>query len=147
MAEDKCVNSTLPSKQSESKSEESPEKSGTLVLLKTFDGPITPVLEKKDKEGPIWKLGDKDNFSAAVMKLMLNRDGTPVIVSEHSGRFTMVMATFQHYEKAGNCDGSHGNLLKWIVKFLKESDDVFEKDFPFYIILAYRIKLYAFKSF
>ena len=38
MAEDKCVNSTLPSKQSEYKSEESPEKSGTLVLLKTFDG-------------------------------------------------------------------------------------------------------------
>ena len=61
--------------------------------------------------GPIWKLGDKDNFSAEVMKLMLNRDGTPVIVSEHNdgtpvivsehnGIFTMVMATFQHYEKA-----------------------------------------------
>ena len=41
--------------------------------------------------GPIWKLGDKDNFSAEVMKLMLNRDGTPVIVSEHNGIFTMVM--------------------------------------------------------
>ena len=108
----------------------------------------------------LWKwlpLGDKDSFSAEVKKLMF-RDGTPVVVSENSEIFTMVMSTFQQYEKAvsrcmsvgnicsnfvslsqGNPDGSHGNLLKWIVKCLKESD-VFEKDFPFYIILVYRIK-------
>ena len=38
MAEDKCVNSTLPSKQSESKSDQSPEKSGPLELLQKSDG-------------------------------------------------------------------------------------------------------------
>ena len=109
-------------------------------------------------------LGDKDNFSAEVEKLMFS-GGTPVILSKDSGIFTMVMSTFQQYEKAvsrcmsvgnvcsnfvslsqGNCDGSHGKLLKRIVKCLKESD-VFEKDFPFYVILAYRIKQYVFKSF
>eukprot|EP00731_Ephydatia_muelleri_P021736 Em0014g327a len=83
-------------------------------------------------------LGDKDNFSAEVEKLMFS-GGTPVILSKDSGIFTMVMSTFQQYEMAGNCDGSHGKLLKRIVKCLKESD-VFEKDFPFYVILAYRIK-------
>ncbi|KAL5475166.1 hypothetical protein EMCRGX_G027232 [Ephydatia muelleri] len=104
------------------------------------------VPEKKDEEAmglkKLWKwlpLGDKDNFSAAVMRLMFSND-TPVIVSGNIGIFTMVMSTFQQYEKAGNPNGSHGNLLKRIVKCLKESD-VFEKDFPFYIILAYRIRL------
>ena len=42
-------------------------------------------------------------------------------------------------------DGSHGDVLKKIVKCLNNSD-VFEKDFPFYIILAYRIRVYVFKS-
>ena len=52
----------------------------------------------------LWKwlpLGDKDNFSAAVLKLMFSNDTcTPVIVSGNIGIFTMVMSTFQQYEKA-----------------------------------------------
>ena len=50
----------------------------------------------------LWKwlpLGDKDNFSAVVMRLMFSND-TPVIVSGNIGIFTMVMSTFQQYEKA-----------------------------------------------
>ena len=50
------------------------------------------------------------------------------------------------YYLKGKGDGSLGDVLKRIVKCLNNSD-VFEKDFPFYIILAYRIRQYVFKSF
>ena len=38
--------------------------------------------------------------------------------------------------------GSHGDLLKKLVTCII-SADLFEKDFPFYVIVAYRIKLYG----
>ena len=41
---------------------------------------------------------DKHNFSVEVKQLMFSND-TPVIVSEDIGTFTMVMSTFQQYEK------------------------------------------------
>ncbi|KAL5466919.1 hypothetical protein EMCRGX_G031082 [Ephydatia muelleri] len=87
--------------------------------------PARKVQERRNKE--------------EIKQLMFGND-TPVIVSEDIGTFTMVMSTFQQYEKTAKGDGSHGDVLKKIVKCLNNSD-VFEKDFPFYIILAYRIKL------
>ena len=43
-------------------------------------------------------LGDKHNLNAEIKQLMFSND-TPVIVSEDIGTFTMVMSTFQQYEK------------------------------------------------
>eukprot|EP00731_Ephydatia_muelleri_P026844 Em0018g944a len=107
--------------------------------------PARQVPERRDKEGTMEKimarftLGDKHNLNAEIKQLMFSND-TPVIVSEDIGTFTMVMSTFQQYEKTAKGDGSHGDVLKKIVKCLNNSD-VFEKDFPFYVILAYRIRV------
>lgn len=41
--------------------------------------------------------GDRGAFQADIKQLMFNND-TPIIVSEDSGTFAMVMYAFQHYE-------------------------------------------------
>ncbi|KAL5466959.1 hypothetical protein EMCRGX_G031124 [Ephydatia muelleri] len=93
----------------------------------------------QEMEGAKEKKKLKQDFNTDIKRLMFSND-TPVIVSEEIGIFTMVMSTFQQYEKTAKGDGSHGDVLKKIVKCLNNSD-LFEKDFPFYIILAYRIRL------
>lgn len=79
----------------------------------------------------------------------------PVIVTENNVAFAKAMAVFQRYEKTVSrvptltykstiscactqpgTDGNHGELLK---KIQKNFAAVFEKDFPFYVILAHRI--------
>ena len=44
-------------------------------------------------------LGDKHNLNAEIKQLMFSSD-TPVVVTENSGTFMMVMSIFQQYEKA-----------------------------------------------
>ena len=44
-------------------------------------------------------IGNKHNLNTDIKQLMFSND-TPVIVSEDSGTFAMVMSTFQQYERA-----------------------------------------------
>ena len=111
----------------------------------------------KDTVMQLLPFGDKHDLNTTIKQLMFNNDN-PVIVSEDSEVFTVVMSTFQQYEQAvsmcnkydsyiinsvcclkGKGDGNHGDLLKKLVKSL--NSNMLERDFPFYIILAHRIRL------
>ncbi|KAL5466973.1 hypothetical protein EMCRGX_G031138 [Ephydatia muelleri] len=105
--------------------------------------PFTVVVTQEptadqEKEGATEKIKLKYDFNADIKRLMFSND-TAVIVTEDTGKFQLIMSHFQLYEKTAKRDGSHGDVLKRIIKCLNNSD-VFEKDFPFYIILAHRIK-------
>lgn len=94
---------------------------------------------------------------------MFPKDGEPCIVSEDIALFRYVLATFYQYEKyiqvykcgptvycepvltCVSCspqtkpESSHSDVSEVLKKFLKHLPQVFARDFPFYLLLFYRM--------
>lgn len=60
-------------------------------------------------------------------------------VTEDSGLFTMLMATFSQYEKTAPTSGSHSDISHLLQRVLRYLPNVFDSEFPFFLILAHRL--------
>ncbi|CAI8008749.1 hypothetical protein GBAR_LOCUS5961, partial [Geodia barretti] len=69
-------------------------------------------------------------------KLMFSGD-TPIPMSEDSGKFCLCMSVFQNYEVLGKPDQSQ--VKDALKKLHKHMHSLIYEDFPFYIVLAYRL--------
>ena len=87
--------------------------------------------------------------------------GEPLIVSENSGLFQIVMSSCLWYEKEvgvsviilsiklilnavnfqAKMDLSHAAVGEILKKFMKHFGTSFQKDFPFYILVGYRMRM------
>ena len=61
------------------------------------------------------------------------------LVTEDSGLFTMLMATFSQYEKTAPTSGSHNDISHLLQRLLRYLPSVFDIEFPFLLILAHRM--------
>lgn len=75
------------------------------------------------------------DLKSHIEQLMLFSSGIPVRVTQNREVFSKVMHAFHSYERVKNSI-SHGKLFKL---FKNHFQATFEMDFPFYVILAYRI--------
>ena len=75
-----------------------------------------------------------------VKKLMFDGDIMRK-VTEDSGRFTMIMATFSQYEKTASTGNNHSGVNHLLERFLRffNFNDAFVHEYPFFLILANRM--------
>ena len=59
-------------------------------------------------------------------------------ITEDSGRFTMIMATFSQYEKTATA-GTHSGINHLLERFLRYFNEVFMYEYPFFLILINRM--------
>ena len=70
-----------------------------------------------------------------VKKLMFDGDIMRK-VTEDSGRFTMIMATFSKYEKTASTRNiNHSGINHLLERFLRYFNDAFVHEYPFFLIL------------
>ena len=78
------------------------------------------------------------NVKDEVKKLLFDGENMRQVTVD-SGLFTMVMATFSQYEKTASVSGSHSDINHLLQRLLRYFNAVFEYEFPFFLILAYRM--------
>ena len=61
------------------------------------------------------------------------------LVTEDCGLFIMIMAIFNQYEKTAPTSGSHSDISYLLQRLLHYFNHVFDFEFPFFLILAYRM--------